>query len=118
MNRLLLVEDEPLFRKGLAKMITGSTTNWSVCGEAENGQEAESLIAELLPDLVITDIRMPLLNGLELLKRVKSRFPDIEFIVITGFQDFNMLRLHFVMVHSICLSSPAVNRMYMTRWIK
>lgn len=88
MNRLLLVEDEPLFRKGLAKMITGSTTNWSVCGEAENGQEAESLIAELLPDLVITDIRMPLLNGLELLKRVKSRFPDIEFIVITGFQDF------------------------------
>jgi two-component system response regulator YesN len=88
MNQILLVEDEPLFRKGLAKMITGSGTNWNVCGEAENGQEAESLIAELLPDLVITDIRMPLMDGLELLKRVKTRFPDIEFIVITGFQDF------------------------------
>jgi two-component system response regulator YesN len=88
MNQLLLVEDEPLFRKGLAKMISGSGTNWNVCGEAENGQEAEPMIAELQPDLVITDIRMPLMNGLELLKRVKMRFPDIEFIVITGFQDF------------------------------
>ncbi|SFL25553.1 two-component system, response regulator YesN [Paenibacillus sp. 1_12] len=88
MNQLLLVEDEPLFRKGLAKMIAGSGTNWNVCGEAENGQEAEKMIAELVPDLVITDIRMPLMNGLELLKRVKSKFPDIEFIIITGFQDF------------------------------
>ncbi|NHN32148.1 response regulator transcription factor [Paenibacillus agricola] len=88
MNQLLLVEDEPLFRKGLAKMIAGSGTDWSVCGEAENGMDAEAMIAELLPDLVITDIRMPLMNGLELLQRVKARFPDIEFIVITGFQDF------------------------------
>ncbi|NOU91761.1 response regulator [Paenibacillus sp. LMG 31456] len=88
MNQILLVEDEPLFRKGLAKLITDSGTNWNVCAEAENGQEAEPLIAEWLPDLVITDIRMPLMDGLELLKRVKSRFPDIEFIVITGFQDF------------------------------
>jgi two-component system response regulator YesN len=89
MNQLLLVEDEPLFRKGLAKMITGSGTNWNVCGEAENGQEAEALIAEWQPDLVITDIRMPLMDGLELLKRVKIRYPDVEFIVITGFQDFH-----------------------------
>jgi two-component system response regulator YesN len=88
MTQILLVEDEPLFRKGLAKMIAGSDTSWNVCGEAENGQEAERLIAELLPDLVITDIRMPLMDGLELLKRVKARFPEIEFIVITGFQDF------------------------------
>jgi two-component system response regulator YesN len=88
MTQILLVEDEPLFRKGLAKMIAGSGTNWNVCGEAENGQEAEQLIAKLLPDLVMTDIRMPLMDGLELLKRAKARFPDIEFIVITGYQDF------------------------------
>ncbi|MFD0678330.1 MULTISPECIES: response regulator transcription factor [unclassified Paenibacillus] len=88
MTRILLVEDEPLFRKGLAKMIAGSGTSWNVCGEAENGQEAEQLIAELHPDLVITDIRMPLMDGLELLKRAKAASPDIEFIVITGFQDF------------------------------
>ncbi|SDO34717.1 two-component system, response regulator YesN [Paenibacillus sp. yr247] len=88
MNRILLVEDEPLFRKGLAKMISGSGTDWHVCGEAENGQEAERLIEQLQPDLVMTDIRMPLMDGLELLKRMKSRFPGIEFIVITGYQDF------------------------------
>lgn len=89
MTQILLAEDEPLFRKGLAKMIAGSGTNWNVCGEAENGQEAERMIAELLPDLVITDIRMPLMDGLELLKRVKAKFPEIEFIVVTGFQDFH-----------------------------
>jgi two-component system response regulator YesN len=88
MTQILLVEDEPLFRKGLAKMIAGSEASWNVCGEAENGQVAERMIAELLPDLVITDIRMPLMDGLELLKRVKAKFPEIEFIVITGFQDF------------------------------
>ncbi|SDC54851.1 two-component system, response regulator YesN [Paenibacillus sp. UNCCL117] len=86
--RILLVEDEPLFRKGLAKMIAGSEASWDVCGEAENGQEAEQLIAELQPDLIVTDIRMPVMDGLELLQRTKAAFPDIEFIVITGFQDF------------------------------
>lgn len=88
MTRIVLVEDEPLFRKGLAKMIAGSGTSWTVCGEADNGQEAEQLIADCQPDLVITDIRMPIMDGLELLKRVKTRFPHIEFIVITGYQDF------------------------------
>lgn len=88
MIRILLVEDEPLFRKGLAKMIAGSGMGWTVCGEAENGQEAERMIVELLPDLVLTDIRMPLMDGLELLQRTKASYPAIEFIVITGYQDF------------------------------
>ncbi|MCY9661678.1 response regulator [Paenibacillus chondroitinus] len=88
MMRILLVEDEPLFRKGLAKMIAGSEASWEVCGEAENGLVAERLIAELQPDLVVTDIRMPVMDGLELLRSTKAVFPDIEFIVITGFQDF------------------------------
>lgn len=86
--RILLVEDEPMFRKGLAKMIAGLNTGWEVCGEAENGEEAEQLVKQLHPDLVITDIRMPLMDGLELLQRVKAAQPDIAVIVITGYQDF------------------------------
>ncbi|MFH5183621.1 response regulator [Paenibacillus sp. TAB 01] len=89
MMRILLVEDEPLFRKGLAKMIAGAEASWDVCGEAENGLVAERLIVELQPDLVVTDIRMPVMDGLELLRSTKAVFPDIEFIVITGFQDFH-----------------------------
>ncbi|MDF2926161.1 MAG: response regulator [Paenibacillaceae bacterium] len=88
MAQILLVEDEPMFRKGLAKMIAGLAAGWEVCGEAENGVEAEQLVEEMRPDLVITDIRMPLMDGLELLKRVKERHPDVAVIVITGFQDF------------------------------
>ncbi|MGG1552046.1 response regulator [Paenibacillus ferrarius] len=86
--RILLVEDEPMFRKGMAKMIAGLNTVWEVCGEAENGEEAEQFVEQLCPDLVITDIRMPLMDGLELLQRVKAAHPDIEVIVITGYQDF------------------------------
>lgn len=72
----------------LVKMIAGSAAGWNVCGEAENGREAERMIADMQPDLVITDIRMPLMDGLELLKRVKAEYPEIEFIVVTGYQDF------------------------------
>lgn len=86
--RVMLVEDEPMFRKGLAKMIAGLNTVWEVCGEAENGEEAERLVEQLCPDLIITDIRMPLMDGLELLRRVKTVHPDIAVIVITGYQDF------------------------------
>ncbi|MDF2937557.1 MAG: response regulator [Paenibacillaceae bacterium] len=87
--RILLAEDEPMFRKGLAKMIAGLGTGWEVCGEAENGEEAERLVEQLRPDLIITDIRMPLMDGLELLERVKAAHPDIAVIVITGYQDFH-----------------------------
>ncbi|MGG1514374.1 response regulator [Paenibacillus oryzisoli] len=87
--RIMLVEDEPLFRKGLAKMIAGSGTRWTVCGEAENGQVAELMIQELRPDLVMTDIRMPAMDGLQLLKQTKAHFPSTEFIVVTGYQDFH-----------------------------
>lgn len=86
--RILLVEDEPMFRKGLAKMIAGLNTGWEVCGEAENGEEGKRLVEQLCPDLVITDIRMPLMDGLELLRQVKAIHPDIAVIVITGYQDF------------------------------
>lgn len=88
MIRILLVEDEPLFRKGLAKMIDGAGLGWEICGEAENGLEAEELLAKLRPDLVMTDIRMPLVDGLAFLEAGKARFPDTEFVVITGYQDF------------------------------
>jgi len=86
--KVLLVEDEPSFRKGLAKMIADTREDWDVCGEAENGEEALRLAERLRPELVITDIRMPLMDGLELLKRTKERLPETEVIVITGYQDF------------------------------
>jgi two-component system, response regulator YesN len=86
--RILLVEDEPAFHKALAKMIADSGANWDVCGEAENGREAVRMVEELRPELVVTDIRMPLMDGLELLRQGKMLCPDTEFIVVTGYQDF------------------------------
>jgi len=63
-----------------------------VIGEARNGVEAECILREKQPDMLITDIRMPGMNGLELIKRVKKDFPELEVVVISGFRVFDYIQ--------------------------
>lgn len=89
MHRVLLVDDEIFARKGLRQLI-----DWEACGftvqlEADNGEDALRLIAEERPDLVVTDIRMPVLDGLELIRRVgELLLSPPAFIIISGYDDF------------------------------
>ncbi|MDF2921657.1 MAG: response regulator [Paenibacillaceae bacterium] len=85
---LLIVDDEPLIRKGLVKLVENNSLGWSVIGEAGNGREAIAKLEELRPDLVMTDIRMPLMDGLELANYITSNFPETSVIVLTGYRDF------------------------------
>lgn len=87
-GRLLIVDDEPLIRKGLAKLVEKNPLGWSVIGEAANGQEAYAKLEELHPDLVITDIRMPLMDGLELARQIAVSSPETAVIILTGYRDF------------------------------
>lgn len=87
-GRLLIVDDEPLIRKGLAKLVEKNPLGWSVIGEAGNGQEAYTKLEELHPDLVITDIRMPLMDGLELARQIALSNPGTAVIILTGYRDF------------------------------
>ncbi|MCR2805622.1 response regulator [Paenibacillus soyae] len=87
-GKLLLVEDQAYFRKGLRKMIDENATGWSVIGEAENGEEALALIAEETPDLILTDIRMPGMDGIAFAERVRKEGLDSELIILTGYEDF------------------------------
>ncbi|MDP1995028.1 MAG: response regulator transcription factor, partial [Ignavibacteria bacterium] len=68
--KLIIADDHPIFRKGLVDLIT-STTRFSICGEAENGNVAFDLIKELTPDIAILDINMPGMNGFDIAKKVK-----------------------------------------------
>lgn len=89
MFKVLLVDDEVFVRKGLQKLIRWERFQYTLVGEAKNGGEALEMIRRLEPDLVITDIMMPVLDGLELIRSVKEESrADPEFIIISGYNDF------------------------------
>lgn len=85
---IVIVDDEPLIRQRLTETIAWSSIDCEIIGESENGIDAIDIIYELKPDIVITDIRMPGLSGLELIEKIKPEFPDIKFILLTGYTDF------------------------------
>jgi DNA-binding NarL/FixJ family response regulator len=80
--RLLLADDHPLIRAGFKSMLT-KNERFDIVGEAENGADLLALTAELSPDMILTDISMPGMNGLEALQKVKKQYPAIKCIVLT-----------------------------------
>lgn len=86
MIKVLIVEDEDLIRKGLAYTIDWSSMGCTIIGEAVNGKQGIDQIHKLKPDLVITDIKMPIMDGLEMLQSFKEK--DFEVIIITGYGEF------------------------------
>ncbi|SEO48845.1 response regulator transcription factor [Paenibacillus sp. OV219] len=89
MRRAILVDDEVFARKGLVGLIPWEQYGFEIIAEAEDGEEALALIEQHKPDLVITDIRMPVLDGLELIQTVQERLGKaVKFIIISGYGDF------------------------------
>ncbi|MCI5842639.1 MAG: response regulator [Clostridiales bacterium] len=93
MYRVLIVDDEPLARMGITSMLEGCGLDVEVTGSAANGRAALALMDEALPDIVITDIRMPVMSGLELLEYAASHYsPSPAFILLTSYEDFSYAR--------------------------
>lgn len=88
MYRVLVADDEPLALKSICSIIERRSKDYEVVATAENGQEALQKIRQILPDLIICDIKMPLMTGVELATIVRSEFPEICFIIVSGYQDF------------------------------
>lgn len=86
--QLLIVDDEIMIRQGLTKLIEKNAGNWEVAGEARNGLEAMAMLEQLNPHLVITDIRMPNMDGIELARTIHERAGDTAVIMLTGYRDF------------------------------
>lgn len=93
MYKVLIVDDEPYVRKGLKALIDWEQYGYTVCAEAEDGEEALQKIKDLQPNLVITDIKMPGITGLELIKRVaQERVNQPRFIILSGYNEFEFAR--------------------------
>ena len=93
MYSLLIVDDEPLSQVGLKSMVDWASLDVEIVGAAPNGLAALEAIGRLRPDIVIADLRMPLLDGLGLVERCRAE-PDggPAFIMVTGYADFDSLR--------------------------
>ena len=85
--RILIVEDEVKIRTGMSKLISAHTSH-TIVGEAKNGKEGLELILRLHPDLVISDIRMPVMDGLEMLEAAGHEGVKCHFIILSGYSEF------------------------------
>lgn len=88
MLRLLIVDDEEIIRESIAEMVDYRTLGYTLLGTARNGMEAYDMICDEYPDVVITDIRMPILSGLELIERTVKADSRIQFILLSGYSEF------------------------------
>lgn len=88
MYRLMLVDDEYAVRKNVIDRINWHEYDFEIVCQAENGKEAYELFEQYLPDVVITDIKMPFMDGLELSEKILKKYPYTKIIVLTGFDEF------------------------------
>lgn len=90
MAKIYMVDDEPLLMESLEIILTYSGGHY-ICGSSTNGVEALEALskktADLLPDVMLVDLNMPQMGGIELIKNVKAKYPDIKIIVLTTFYD-------------------------------
>lgn len=92
MIKVLVVDDDHLVRKGFISMMPWQENSLEVVGEAGNGKKALEFLECHQVDLLITDIAMPFMSGIELMRRVKEQYPDICMVVLTFHQDFELIQ--------------------------
>jgi two-component system, response regulator YesN len=92
MLKVLLVDDDILVRVGLKMMINWAQCGFEIVGEASNGVQALEIYSTLKPDLIIIDMKMPQMNGTELIKVLKSRNEKIKIIILSCYDDFNYMK--------------------------
>ncbi len=93
MMKVLLVDDEPYMLEGLRTMIDWKAYGFNICGEASNGEDALEIIKMSNPDLIITDIRMPKMDGLELIRLAYEKYHSTaKIIILSGYDDFSYVK--------------------------
>ncbi|HYK73925.1 MAG TPA: response regulator, partial [Pseudoneobacillus sp.] len=91
MKRLLIVDDEQIEREGMQVILKKNFPDL-IIRQAKNGNAAVQLAGELQPDLILMDIKMPGMNGLEAVERISTDYPQIKFIMVTAYDTFDYMR--------------------------
>ena len=89
MYKLIFADDERIVREGMRKIINWEQCGFTVMGFCENGMEVLELVETDCPDVIITDIKMPVLDGIEMSRRVRQKYKDVKILFVTGFDDFS-----------------------------
>ena len=89
--RILIADDSPTVRAGL-KLLLQYHEDWTVCGEAEDGEDAVKKAAELKPDVILLDISMPAMDGLSAAEIIRRDAPDSEILIVTHFESLDLAR--------------------------
>ena len=88
MFKVLIVDDEPITRQGLVMLIPWESYGFEVVGTAANGNEAIEKYSSLSPNLMIIDIRMPGMSGIELIARIRVSDSSVQFLILSGHAEF------------------------------
>ncbi|MDC7287079.1 response regulator [Blautia schinkii] len=88
MYRVLVADDEPAARNHIVNIIKKKCSNYDVCAVAEDGRDALEKLGECAADVVITDVKMPIMDGIELSGKIKQLYPQMLVIVVSGYQEF------------------------------
>jgi len=90
--RILIVDDEPMMQDVCKELIDWQKYNFTLVGTADDGKSALEMMQNEVVDVVITDLKMPEMSGLELIKEASKKFPQVKFIVMSGYDDFHLVR--------------------------
>jgi len=93
--KVLIVDDELIMRQGISHMIDWKQEGFELIGQASNGEEALEIIKQNPPNIVLTDVVMPKIDGIELIKSLENSYPDIKIIVLSSYSDFNYVKSSF-----------------------
>lgn len=92
MLSMVLVEDETYERVSLREHINWDLIGVSIVGEAANGEQGIAVISAMNPDIVLTDVNMPVMNGIEMSREIRKRYPDIRIVFLSAYDDFDYAR--------------------------
>ncbi|MEA5014633.1 MAG: response regulator [Candidatus Limiplasma sp.] len=92
MYRLLLVDDEPLLLEGIARMMDWEAEGFTIVGSARSAAQALDMLTAVSPDIVLTDIRMPEMDGVTLTRELRRRTPGVAVVVLSGYNDFDYVK--------------------------
>lgn len=106
---ILIVDDEYILRQGIKHLVDWTKKGFEIVGEASNGKEALELIDKLKPNIVILDVVMPTMDGVELSKIIKKKYPQIQIVILSGHSDFDYVKNTFQIGVNDYILKPKLN---------